>query len=154
VRRLSVSQVRQCPPALEVSKEELAAWLLGPSAQKLTPIDGGAELTLRQRMERNEFGTFHSAAAGLVVVLVPRGVSGRLNDHVEDLRRFVVDSDAFLGAIKLGSRHVALVGRAIDKSSMAGNERIGENATQKRASFLSDPGAYVSGVASRTFSAG
>ena len=101
----------QAPPAFEISKEELFTWLLGQNAQTLIPVDGGAAASLRERVSRGEFGTFHTSSPGMVVALVPRSSFGQLNDYIEDVRRFVLDSDVFLGAIKIGSSHVALIGR-------------------------------------------
>jgi hypothetical protein len=99
------------PPPLEISQEELFTWLIGPNAQKLTLINGGAGLTLRERVDRNEVGTYYSEAPGLVIALLPCGANGRLNEHIKEVRRFVIDSDEFLGAIRLGNNRVALVGR-------------------------------------------
>jgi hypothetical protein len=45
------------------------------------------------------------------VAVLPSGSAGDLNDHIDDLRRFAVDTDAFLGALKLKNNKVALVGR-------------------------------------------
>lgn len=104
-------QARQAPKAVEVTKEELHSWLLGPRAHKLVPIDGGSGSLLRDLTNRNVFGTFYGEEAGLVVAIVPRGPVGLLNHHVDSVRQFAVDSDTFLGAIKVDDAHVALVGR-------------------------------------------
>src|SRR5262245_43125754 len=111
ISRLVPPSPWRAPKALEVSKAELFAWLLGNDAQKLVPVDGGVAATLLERVNRGEFGTYLSSSPGLVVTLMPRQAAGLLNDHIEELRRFVVDSDAFLGAIKVNATHVALVGR-------------------------------------------
>jgi hypothetical protein len=108
---LASSPRAQAPPAMEVGKEELFSWLLGPDAQKLVLIEGANSATLRERTARQEFGTYYTSSPGLVIVTVPRQSHGRLNDRLEDLRRFVVDSDVFLGAIKLSESQIALVGR-------------------------------------------
>jgi hypothetical protein len=105
------SSPRQAPPPLEIGKEELLAWLVGPGAQKLISVDGGNGATLRERAERSELGTYYSEVPGIVVALMPRGADSRLNEYVQDLRRFFVDSDVFLGAIKLSANRVALIGR-------------------------------------------
>jgi hypothetical protein len=111
VDQLPRSIIANAPPAVEVGKEELFSWLLGPAAQKLTLLDGGGAITLQERVANGELGTYYSVTPGLVVAIVPRGSHGLLNDRVEDLRRFVVDTDEFLGAIKLSDNQVALVGR-------------------------------------------
>lgn len=100
----------QAPPPLEVSKEELASWLLGPAAQKLTSLTG-TPATLKELATKNEIGTFYSDRPGLVVALMPRSTSDLLNNYIPDLRKFFVDTDAFIGAIKLSDRRVALIGR-------------------------------------------
>jgi hypothetical protein len=102
--------LRQAPPPFEISKEELSSWLIGTKPQLLVSGDGMTAVTLQERANRNEFGTYYTEAPGLVVTLVPQAMSGKLNDHVQDLRQFFVDTDVLLGAIKLGNR-VALVGR-------------------------------------------
>lgn len=101
----------EAPPALEVRAEELFAWLLGTGAESLIPLDGGDAATLQQRVERNETGTYQTGTPGLIVAVLPSGSAGDLNDHIDDLRRFAVDADAFLGALKLKNNKVALVGR-------------------------------------------
>jgi hypothetical protein len=110
IARLAPPKFWEAPPALEVSADELFAWLLGPNADKLVPLEGGDAAPLKERAARNETGTYQSVAPGLVVALVPARGSGGLNDHVDDLRRFAIDTDTFLGALRLGTR-VALVGR-------------------------------------------
>jgi len=119
IDQLPASIPAGAPPAVEVSKEELFSWLLSPAAQKFVLLDGGAAMTLQERAANRELGTYYSATPGLVVVIVPRGSNGLLNDQVEDLRRFVVDTDAFLGAIKLSDSRVALVGRERTSSLVA-----------------------------------
>ncbi|MCA1472773.1 hypothetical protein I6F09_33520 [Bradyrhizobium sp. IC3195] len=99
------------PPPLEVSKEELSSWFFGPNAQKLLGVTGASSATLQERAARNETGTFYSETPGLVVAILPRGSGDVLNNYIADVRRFVVDSDAFIGAIKLNDRRVALIGR-------------------------------------------
>jgi hypothetical protein len=105
------SSLGQAPPPLEITKEELFTWLIGRDAQKLISGPGATGATMQERADRNELGTYYSETPGLVVTLVPRGTDGRLNDCVQNLRRFAVDSDVFLGAIKLSNSRVALVGR-------------------------------------------
>jgi hypothetical protein len=111
IARLAPPKFWEAPPALEVSADELFAWLMGPKAEMLVSLDGGEGATLRERSARKETGTYQSANPGLIVALLPAGGSGNLNDHVDDLRRFAVDTDTFLGALKLGDTRVALIGR-------------------------------------------
>ena len=99
------------PRSFDVSKDELFEWLLGPKAEKLISLDGGAAATLREIAQHQIFGTFHSVTPGLVVTLVRRSELGQLNDHVSELRRFFVDVDVLLGAIKFDGPVVALIGR-------------------------------------------
>jgi hypothetical protein len=111
IARLAPAKAWEAPPALEVSADELFAWLLGSNAEKLVPLEGGDGATLQERAEHNETGTYQTATPGLVVALLPAGDDGNLNDHVEDLRRFAIDTDTFLGALKLAQDRVALIGR-------------------------------------------
>ena len=107
------------PLALEVSADELFAWLLGPQAEKLIPLDGTDAAALQERSMLKEIGVYQTAAPGLIVALLPSGPSAELNDHVEALRRFVVDTDTFLGALKLANDRVAFIGRERTSSIVA-----------------------------------
>jgi hypothetical protein len=111
IARLGPPKFWEAPPALEVRAEELFAWLLGPNAEALVPLDGGDGERLKQRVERKETGTYRTDAPGLIVVLLPAGEAADLNDYIDDLRRFAIDTDTFLGALRLGDDRVALVGR-------------------------------------------
>ena len=110
ISNMGAAPVWEAPPAFEVTADELHAWLLGPNAKALAPLEGGPSSNLKALAERNETGVFQSVEPGLVVAIVPSGQSQFLNDYVDDLRRFSIDTDVFLGAMKLGSR-VALIGR-------------------------------------------
>lgn len=107
---LQPPSIWQAPSAINVSKEEISTWLLGAEAQLLTPVGGDDHAPLVERIARNETGTYYSASPGLVVAIMPGGSAGQLNDHIEALRHFVIDSDSFIGAINFGNR-VALIGR-------------------------------------------
>jgi hypothetical protein len=113
IARLAPARFWDAPPALEVGAEELFAWLIGPKPELLVPVDGGGGTgaTLGQLAERKEIGTYQTQSPGLIVALLPAGDAGDLNDHVEELRRFALDTDAFLGALSLKQDRVALVGR-------------------------------------------
>ena len=111
IARMETAPLWSAPPALEVTAEELHEWLIGPNAQRLVALEGGPAARLRDRADRGETGTYHTEEPGLVVAIVPAGSSSKLNDHVEDLRRFAVDTDVFLGAIRLKQDRVALIGR-------------------------------------------
>src|SRR5262249_48932588 len=71
IARLGAPKTWDAPPALEVRSEELFAWLLGPNAEKLVPLDGGEAATLRQRADLKEIGIYQTGAAGLIVALLP-----------------------------------------------------------------------------------
>lgn len=111
IARMTPAPLWEAPQAIEVSAEELYNWLLSPTAERLIPLDGGTPASLRERTDRGEIGAFQTAAPGLVVALLPSGSSSNLNIHVDELRRFAVDTDAFLGAIRVRSDRVALIGR-------------------------------------------
>jgi peptidoglycan hydrolase-like protein with peptidoglycan-binding domain len=111
IARIEPAPPWQAPPALEVTAEELYAWLLGPNPRALVPLDGGAATTLQALADGRQIGTYQTDDPGLVVALVPTGSSNPLNDYVEELRRFAVDTDVFLGAVKLKPDRVALIGR-------------------------------------------
>src|SRR5262249_52292016 len=87
ISQLTAAKYWDAPPALEVRAEELFAWLLGPGAESLLPLDGGDPATLQQRADRNETGTYQTETPGLIVALLPTGSAGDLNDHIDDLRR-------------------------------------------------------------------
>jgi hypothetical protein len=111
IARLGPPKFWEAPPALDVSADELFTWLLGPKAEMLVTLEGGEAATLSDRADRRETGIFQTVATGLIVALLPTATAGDLNDHVDDLRRFAVDTDAFLGALKVDPGRVALVGR-------------------------------------------
>jgi len=111
IARLAPPAYWDAPPAVEVTADELFSWLLGPNAEKLVPLDGGDAAGLQERAARKEIGTYQSATPGLVVTLLPSGASADLNDFAGDLRRFAVDSDTFIGALRFGEDRVALIGR-------------------------------------------
>jgi hypothetical protein len=66
---------------------------------------------LKERAGHQETGVFYSTNPGPVVALLPRAEAGVLNDYVPDLRKFFVDTDALLGAIKANDSLIALIGR-------------------------------------------
>ena len=99
------------PVALEIRAEETFNWLLGAEAERLVSIDDGQSELLRDRTNKRQTGVFYTETPGLVVAILQTYPSGKLNDQVEILHRFVFDTDVFLGAIKLSSSHVALLGR-------------------------------------------
>ena len=103
--------VWHAPPALAVTPQEMWSWLLGGNAQKLLRADGGPALTLSERAAAREMGVYFAESADLVIALLPSGEANPLNTYVEQLRRFLVDTDVFLGAIRFGTDRVALVGR-------------------------------------------
>jgi hypothetical protein len=113
ITRLAPAKYWEAPPAVEVTAEELFSWLLGPKAEMLVPLDGGDGATLKERAARKETGAYQSesTAPGFIVALLPAGLSADLNNHVDDLRRFAIDTDTFLGALRITDDRVALVGR-------------------------------------------
>ena len=100
----------EAPPQLEVTDDDLHAWLLGPNAKVLVPIDGDSPITLKALIDAGGTGIFQTVEPGLVLAVVPTGRTQVLNDYFAELRRFAIDIDVFIGAIKLGNR-VALIGR-------------------------------------------
>ena len=101
----------EAPPALEVTAEELSTWLLGPRPRP-SCRSRAASRHVAGAADRKEIGTYQTVKSGLVVAILPAGASNNLNDHVDELRRFMVDTDVFLAAVKLEkSNRVALIGR-------------------------------------------
>jgi len=109
IARLIPAPFFAAPASVEVRSSELDAWLFGASALLFVSAEGGPAAKLSEWAARDETGVFLSEPPGLVAAIVPR--SRPLNGYRVDLRRFTVDTDAFLGAASLEKDHVALVGR-------------------------------------------
>lgn len=107
-------QARQGPPNLEISAASLNEWLFQSNVVFETDAAGDgsvpAPATLATLMQEARGGVYHSRTPGLVVLILHR--ERRLNDRRDDLRRFVVDTDAVLGAVQRQSSPIlAILGR-------------------------------------------
>jgi hypothetical protein len=79
---------------------------------KLVPVDLPATMPtpLAQLAQANQTGAFMTATQrGLIVLLVDR--TRNFEEFRADFRKFALDSDVVLGAIRIGDRHLAFVGR-------------------------------------------
>lgn len=106
---------REGPPNVEISASSLHNWLYGESAVRFSSdvLDAkGPKVAdaFVESIRTDAFGVYYSDPAGLVLLVIPR--KSLLNDVVPILRRFVVDTDAILGAVtSAGADWLVLVGR-------------------------------------------
>ena len=105
---------RKGSPNLNISAQSLIAWLFEKeitfSFESINPaipsVTGATYTTLN---EAGAPGVFYSDTPGLVLWIINR--EKPLNDRLADLRRFVVDTDAILGAVAADDRLLTIIGR-------------------------------------------
>lgn len=101
------------PPNLTVSAAELKRWLLDVGDNALISLDAGTSHGLRDLLTgKGRPGVYFTSQRGLVVLIVPRDQP--LQGYRADIRKFVLDTDAIIGALWLGGTRLAIVGRERD----------------------------------------
>jgi hypothetical protein len=101
------------PPNLTVTAAELKSWLLD-GQQRLVSLDFGTAHHLRELLMTGRPGVYLSERRGLMILLLPRDQV--INAYRDDIRKFTLDTDAIVGAISIGDKRLALVGRERDTS--------------------------------------
>lgn len=99
------------PPSLTISAAELKAWLLD-SNDPLTAVDLGIQRRLKDLLAGERPGVYLSPQRGLVVLVLPRDFP--IDAYRGEIRKFALDSDAVVGAIAIGQRRLAVIGRERD----------------------------------------
>jgi hypothetical protein len=96
------------PPSMDVRATELKSWLIDDNPL-LQPGTGGPQSPLGELLQNGQPDTYF-APTGLVVLLLP--TDRAIDEYLEAIRRFALDTDAIVGAIKKkrGNR-IAIVGR-------------------------------------------
>lgn len=102
------------PPNLQINAATLQEWLFSSPQAFIEAADAGgqpsAELKLEQLLQLGKKGVFHSVDPGLVLFIIDRQQD--LSSARQYLRRFLVDTDALLGAVsREGLSSLVLVGR-------------------------------------------
>lgn len=105
------------PPDLQISAASLNSWLLEDpelrftSDTKIFEIEPPTDAELPLLFQNQAVGLFYSEPVGVVLLMLDQSES--LNDQIPTLRRFLVDTDLIIGAIKPNNgSHLAIVGRA------------------------------------------
>ncbi len=99
------------PPSLAVSAAELKVWLLDNDAP-LTAVDIGTQHRLKDLLAGGRPGAYLSPQRGLVVLILPRDFP--IDAYRGEIRKFALDSDAIVGALAIGKRRLAVIGRERD----------------------------------------
>ncbi|MCG2630029.1 hypothetical protein L6654_25720 [Bradyrhizobium sp. WYCCWR 13023] len=106
------------PLNVSIRHTELKGWLVD-GTMKLLPVEFTAAnpATLSQLVQQNRTGTYFTTERGIVLLLIQR--SRNFEEYRADFRKFALDSDLVVGAIRVGETHLALIGRERETSLQA-----------------------------------
>jgi hypothetical protein len=106
------------PLNVSIRHTELKGWLVD-GTMKLLPVEftSANPITLAQLVQQNRTGTYFTTDRGFVLLLIQR--SRNFEEYRADFRKFALDSDLVVGAIRIGQTHLALIGRERETSLQA-----------------------------------
>ncbi|MEJ7738131.1 MAG: hypothetical protein WKF97_11945 [Chitinophagaceae bacterium] len=93
----------------QIQVSELDKWIIEDAPTFFSDKDTTADHTLKDFFASNTKGILYSRKPGFVVWLISEGED--ITDQEEDIRKFTLDSDLILGAIKDNSGPVAIIAR-------------------------------------------
>ncbi|MCA1431160.1 MULTISPECIES: hypothetical protein [unclassified Bradyrhizobium] len=106
------------PLNVSIRHTELKGWLVD-GTMKLFPVEFTAAnpMTLSQLVQQKRTGTYFTTERGVVLLLIER--NRNFEEYRADFRKFALDSDLVVGAIRIGQTHLALIGRERETSLQA-----------------------------------
>jgi hypothetical protein len=106
------------PLNVSIRHTELKGWLVD-GTMELLPVEftSANPVALAQLVQQNRTGTYFTTERGFVLLLIQR--SRNFEEYRADFRKFALDSDLVVGAIRIGETHIALIGRERETSLQA-----------------------------------